>query len=459
MKLKLEFIIFLGFITSLVILIIVALASIASLKTMTKNELATKSTQEVLTNLATLMSDITSAESGLRGYIITGDVKFLDAYNQSLPEIDHSIKTLNYLTQNDKEEEKQLEELKPVIFERLEIMESLKNTRSEIGYESASLEVASGKGKLVQEKIRHLASELRDLEIKQLKIRNLKTQNSVYFARSIIVFGSIVAIIFVVFSLFMSRIGFRKLKQADESLRINNLELQHLNEEKDKFFSIVAHDLKGPFSSFMGLTQIMAEDFQTLSKDEIHDYVSSLRDSSKNLFGLLENLLSWSRIRQGLIPFNKLSLQLSEVVDQSISPLLASAHMKGIKISKNISEKLMVLADKDMLQTILRNLVSNALKFTPRGGEVAISADLKSNNLVEIAIRDSGIGMNQFILDNLFRIDVKTSRAGTDGEASSGLGLILCKDFVENHGGMIWAESEEGKGSVFYFTIPAFGLS
>ena len=245
-----------------------------------------------------------------------------------------------------------------------------------------------------------------------------------------------------------------ELKRAAKEIKLKNEELQKANAEKDKFFSIIAHDLRSPFQGFLGLTQEMADELPRLTKDEMHEIAVGMRDSATNLFRLLENLLEWARIQQGAIPFNPEVVKLHPVVDESAATALQAAKNKGIDIACDIPNDIAIFADTNMLQTIIRNLVSNAVKFTPQGGRVSISAKNTGDKSVEISIRDSGIGMSKAIVDNLFRLDVRTNRKGTNGELSTGLGLLLCKEFIEKHGGRIWVESEEGKGSAFYFTIP-----
>ncbi len=241
---------------------------------------------------------------------------------------------------------------------------------------------------------------------------------------------------------------------ALQSLKKSEENLQRINAEKDKFFSIIAHDLRGPFSGFMGLTQIMAEELQNLKTNEIQEMVVSMRNSSETLYRLLENLLHWARIQQGTFPFNPEVIELLPCVTESINLMLEPSKNKGIEIVNIIPDKLTVFADANIIKTVLRNLISNAVKFTPKGGKVCLSAKVNENNRIEIAINDTGIGMSQTMIDNLFRLDVQSNREGTEGELSTGLGLILCKEFVDKHGGRIWVDSEVWKGSTFTFTIP-----
>jgi len=245
------------------------------------------------------------------------------------------------------------------------------------------------------------------------------------------------------------------LKQAEEELKLKNEQLNQANAEKDKFFSIIAHDLRSPFQPLLGLTRILVEDLPTLRLDEIQKMALNMRGAANKLFDLLENLLEWSRMQRGLTIFEPESFLIFPKLSDSLDPTLEAITIKEIEIIYDISKDLKVYADSNMFESIIRNLLSNAIKFTAPKGKIAINAKQLNENWVEIAVKDTGIGMNKEILENLFKLDTNTNRKGTDGEPSSGLGLIICKDFIENHGGKLWVESEEGKGSTFHFTLPA----
>jgi PAS domain S-box-containing protein len=248
-------------------------------------------------------------------------------------------------------------------------------------------------------------------------------------------------------------------ERSEQLIKENEARLLELNATKDKFFSIIAHDLKSPFNGFLGLTQVMAEDLPNLTMAQAQNLAETMSKSANNLYTLIENLLDWAQIQQGAISFNPEVIQLNTVVGESMAPIREPAKNKGVEIETDIAGGLEVLADKNMLQTVIRNLVSNAVKFTRKGGTVSIAAKSAGDKTVEISIRDNGIGMSREMVGNLFRIDVKTGRKGTDGEPSTGLGLLLCKEFIEKNGGKIWVESAEGEGSTFYFTLPIYAPS
>ena len=241
---------------------------------------------------------------------------------------------------------------------------------------------------------------------------------------------------------------------ALELLQKSEDDLQRINAEKDKFFSIIAHDLKSPFHAFLGFTEMMVDDLPSMTLSEIQKIAFFLRQSATNLYQLLENLLEWSLMQRGITRFDPQPFLLNPKIKESLQLIMESANKKEIEFCFTISNDLIVYADENMLKSTIRNLAGNALKFTPKGGKVSVIANIGNDQGVKISIMDNGIGMKKDLLDRLFRLDEYTSRKGTDGEPSTGLGLLLCKDFIEKHGGEIWAESEEGKGSVFHFNIP-----
>lgn len=243
-------------------------------------------------------------------------------------------------------------------------------------------------------------------------------------------------------------------KKAEEEIKNKNEELLKSNAEKDKFFSIIAHDLRSPFNAFLGLTRMMEEELPTLSLDEIKTFAGNMRKSATTLFHLLENLLEWSRMQRGLLTYNPKIFNLSNEIATGIELVRESAEKKMIRIRQEIPDKIIAKADKQMFESMVRNLVSNAIKFTPQNGEISITAKKISKTRLEISVSDTGIGMDQTMMNKLFRLDEHIYRLGTEGEPSTGLGLIICKDFVEKHGGKLWVESETGKGSTFYLTIP-----
>ncbi|HEY3369797.1 MAG TPA: two-component regulator propeller domain-containing protein [Prolixibacteraceae bacterium] len=245
-----------------------------------------------------------------------------------------------------------------------------------------------------------------------------------------------------------------ELSAQKESLVEMNNELHDLNATKDKFFSIIAHDIKNPFNAILGFTNLLEQNFSEWTDEMKLEIISLVHSSSKNLYQLLDNLLQWSRSQRGIIEFNPEKTALKELLYKVIELMNGTAEAKNIELKVILPEnELIILADRQMLDTILRNLIGNALKFTHTEGMVQVTAEAK-DGFVLIKVADNGVGMSNEIKEKLFRIDVNYSSPGTQNEIGTGLGLILVKEFVEKHGGMIGVDSIEGKGSTFYFTLP-----
>lgn len=247
--------------------------------------------------------------------------------------------------------------------------------------------------------------------------------------------------------------------QKEEITTINNVietkneKLQELNATKDKFFNIIAHDLKNPFNVILGFSDLLRTGSNQYNQEQTMEIISMMHTSAENAYKLLENLLEWSRSQTGEIDFKPKNLVFKDLVVESENLCENFAKEKSISISNEIPDNLIVYADPNMLSTILRNLITNAIKFTHKGGNITITSILQ-NAEITILVSDTGIGMNENTRSKLFKINEKISILGTEKEKGTGLGLILCKEFVEKHGGEIWVESELGKGSNFKFSIP-----
>ncbi|MGE5458295.1 MAG: ATP-binding protein, partial [Methanococcaceae archaeon] len=243
-----------------------------------------------------------------------------------------------------------------------------------------------------------------------------------------------------------------KKNAEDEILTINN-KLKELNATKDKLLSILAHDLRGPFQGFMGLTEELAVNIDAMEKRDIAEYATALNDTAKKIFGLLNNLLEWSRVQTGKMEFKPVRLNLHDEVELIINLFSAAARSKEIEIIVDVSPEAFVFADHTMLSAVLRNLLSNALKFTNCKGKVTLCSK-EVNDFIEVCVCDTGIGMNEEIIGKIFRIDSIYTTPGTNGEEGTGFGLVLCKEMVEKNGGKIQAQSTQGSGTKFLFSLP-----
>lgn len=244
-------------------------------------------------------------------------------------------------------------------------------------------------------------------------------------------------------------------KQAEILLKKQATELQYLNVTKDKFFSIIAHDLKNPFNAIIGFSDLMLKNFSSLDDQTLHKGLTTIESAATHAYKLLENLLIWSRNQIGRNTYNPEILNLKTRIEEVIKMAEGSAINKDIRVTTNIRKNYPVFADKNMIDTVLRNLISNAIKYTHKGGKVKVSAT-SNNNKVEISVADNGIGISPDKLSAIFEIDKRTNTLGTADEQGTGLGLILCKDFLDKHDGQIWVESSPGKGSKFIFSLPIY---
>lgn len=245
----------------------------------------------------------------------------------------------------------------------------------------------------------------------------------------------------------------KKLLETQHLLEDKNAKMSELIAAKDKFHSIIAHDLRGPFNSVLGLTKIMADNAATISHDELKTYTGMLYSSCENTQKLLENLLQWSHIQTGGMKFKPEPLDLHSITKSNLELLKGMADNKKISLNNYCKEDTKLIADRNMVRTIIRNLTANAIKFTPEGGHIDVSCDW-TDELASIVIADSGVGMSEMLIAKLFKIEEKVTSLGTNDEKGTGLGLLLVKEFVDKHNGSIKVESEIGNGSKFIVNIP-----
>lgn len=241
-------------------------------------------------------------------------------------------------------------------------------------------------------------------------------------------------------------------KKEQQEIQAKNEELQLANAEKNKFFSIIAHDLKSPFNGIVGFSKLLVDEIKLKNIEEVEKYAEIVLDSSNKALDLLTNLMEWARSQTGRLIYKPESFDMHDLIKETVHVFSHIAKGKKIDIRIDIDSELLVCADISMISTVLRNLISNAIKFTHTGGQIIIRAEQLAHHL-KVIVSDTGVGLSESVIDKLFRIDEKYSTSGTQDEQGTGLGLILCKDFVEKHDGQIWAESAEVIGSNFIFTL------
>jgi len=248
-----------------------------------------------------------------------------------------------------------------------------------------------------------------------------------------------------------------KYKEAVTVLEESEEKLRQLNATKDKFFSIVAHDLKNPFNAIMGFSNLLSEAYDNFDEKQRKTFIRNISDATENTYKLLQNLLEWSRTQTQSIEYKPDAIDLNEIINNNISVLKSSATNKDITVTLKVPSNTTAFADENMTRTVIRNLLSNAIKFTRPGGKIEISAS-ETGNYIEVCIADNGVGISKENQKKLFKIDKQFKSYGTSNEQGSGLGLILCKEFVEKNGGKIWVESKYGVGSKFKFTLPGYNF-
>jgi signal transduction histidine kinase len=243
--------------------------------------------------------------------------------------------------------------------------------------------------------------------------------------------------------------------QKKEMFEINE-ELRALNASKDKFFSIIAHDLRNPFNAIIGLTDILLGNISNTDADKLQRTLTNIKNSSAQAHELLENLLTWARNQTGGLQFNPQQINVKQMVEENIALAESQAARKNIQLSATIEHTCMLIGDENMINSVIRNLLTNAIKFTPQNGKVSVVL-AEENGSCALSVSDTGIGIAPDRLDTLFSIETKHKTKGTDQEPGTGLGLILCKEFVGKHGGRIEVTSKTGEGSIFRVLLPVKG--
>ena len=310
-----------------------------------------------------------------------------------------------------------------------------------------------------------------DMESKENEINVLKKDNQIKelelvsqkFTQRTLIIGMVllVALGFALFSnLRMKKRNNRLLTTTNTEMEVANQKLvesednlRQLNATKDKFFSIIAHDLKNPFNALLGFSEILATSAEEEKLSDVKEYSKAVNDSAEKLYRLIDNLLEWSRTQTGKTPFNPNSFSVNQLINDELGIQSQTLRNKSITVQMTAHDPIMAYGDKTLIGTVIRNLISNAIKFSFPGGKIWIAYRIY-NEHVEIAITDSGIGIAPERIPNLFKLESSQSTQGTWNEKGTGLGLLICKEFVKKNNGNIWAESQLNKGTTFFFTVP-----
>ena len=325
--------------------------------------------------------------------------------------------------------------------------------------EISELIYAEASERKIEELVNKNEIEKKNLQIDNLKIQQKNKEEQLAAVHKYNITLSILLFITALFAFFFIRNYRDKRKTAKKLQEINhttskqNEKLTELNNTKDKFFSIIGHDLKGPLNSLTSFSQLLINHTSSLSEEEIRTIAKDLDKSLKNLYELLENLLGWARSQTGRIAFHPENFQIADLLKENVRLLSKAAHNKKIKMELIADDHVTTFADPNSIRTVIRNLLSNAIKFTHADGVISLYVD-EWKDYIEIGIRDTGVGMSEEDKQKIFDVGSKHSTLGTNNEKGTGLGLILCKEFVERNQGNISVDSNPGEGTTFKFTLP-----
>lgn len=405
--------------------------------------------------LKTLQSSYTELMMFHRNYLLTGEKDFYNDF-KSL-----SDKMLEYISSFDEDSTSEMKvRIDVLVYNKILELGRYVELRNE---EGMSLNLIRNIIRTERRAFEEMQSLFKDFEQKEEELKRELTLDSRVtnkFVKSLVFAGYAVSLLFLIisFTLLLIQIKVRmkitdSLKAAKTEVEESCHELKALNNTKDKFVSIMAHDLKSPFNSIIGFSEIISGDYDSLSRDEIIEYSKLINDSSKRVYKLLENLLEWSRVQIGRLKPVYVEFNIKDVIFEVTELSSSSADKKSISIETHIDD-FIIFADKNMVHTILRNLISNAIKFTHQNGSIKINSS-KEGSEYKIMVKDSGTGMSEETVSKLFSIEKTVSFPGTENETGTGLGLVLCYEFAKLMNGRIEVKSVIDEGSSFELFLPA----
>jgi len=363
------------------------------------------------------------------------------------------IDSFKYLTADYPDKQKSIDSLRLFVITELEANKFV--TKHTLMFNDPTLvkQLETQNGIMNVAKIVNLLNRMEEQEsiILNQRTKNLETIKG----HSYLIFSILITLFFVIiitfYMLVRNDIKFRI--RTENELMLKSEELKSSNNYKDKMFSIIAHDLRNPFQPIIAIAELLTTEYNTLDKNEIKEFGEQLQSISKNVMVLLENLLEWSKVQTGKMQFHPEIISSKEKINSVIRNLSVYADEKNIKLLDGVETDIKVFADNNMLSSILQNLVSNAIKFTPEKGVIRINVKPEEEYIL-FSVCDTGVGIAKEYIDKIFNTGDHYSTNGTNDEKGSGLGLLLCKEFIEIHNGKIWAENNKNAGTTFYFTIP-----
>jgi len=438
---------FSGFALSIVLLVVILVMYYRSSKNLASNFSLVEHTYNVIGRLDEIEIRCRETENDVKGFIFQGDSAIILKFRQNNDIVGRELDELDLLIPDNGVQRRRFEELSSVIEEKERILENI------INYKQSAEQLNLHKALLanVNEKfiaIRFIKKKLVDEEKKILNDRKLAAYKNLKDTDRIIIVAGVVSIL-------MGFVGILAINKDIQRRRKIERNLTMLNENKNKFFSIISHDLRSPLNSINGLTQILSEAKAKKSWKEADEVIEMLSLASSRASELLANLLEWSLSQMNKVIINKEYCDISIVATHICEIMEHTAQRKNIILNNKIEKGTIAYADKNMLETIFRNLISNAIKFTRDGGVISLSSETFTKEVL-LSVKDTGVGMSKEMIDQILRIETRHSTRGTAKEEGTGLGLLICKDFIEKNGGRLEIKSVAGKGSVFSFSLKKF---
>ncbi|MBC7486151.1 MAG: CHASE3 domain-containing protein [Cytophagaceae bacterium] len=382
-------------------------------------------------------------EGDVRGFLVTRDNHFVTEYYKNkkiLMEQLHRLNQMQYSTR--------LIEYNDLVKARIKVMDDKLNLASSGKVVEGDFSMLVNKGRVLTDSIVGLKNTLESYEMKLLSERAAEVTSELNNMKYVLLFCALAAVAMGLFT-----VGIMKKYVQEKQKRLD--ELQELDKNKNKFFSIISHDLRAPVYRLVQLTKMMSDSYKMNSKEDLSDMISLSRSSSIRIKGLLDNLLTWGKIQMERIEFNPEEVHVFHTVEKVISDLKDVSRSKRIELVNSVAKEPSVYADSNMLKMVLRNLIHNAVKYSNPNSEVIIST-IVMNGQVEILVRDFGIGMEKEFIDQLMKMESVYSRSGTASEEGSGLALIICKEFIEKNNGVLSISSQPGVGTIASVTFSSY---
>lgn len=438
---------FSGFALSIVLLIVILVMYYRSSKNLTNNFSNVERTYELIGHLDVIEIKCRETENDVKGFIFQGDSAIILKFRQNSDIVDRELEELDLLIPDVGVQRRRFEELRDLVEEKERLLENIINYKQS----TESLEVHNDLLNNVNEKfvaIRFLKKKMVEEEKLILNARKLEAHKNLKDTDRIVIVAGAISILMGIVGIFAINKDIQRRRSVERNLTM-------LNDNKNKFFSIISHDLRSPLNSINGLTQILSEAKDKKSWKEADEVIEMLRLASSRASELLANLLEWSLSQMNKVVINKEYCDISIIAIHICEIMEHAAQRKNIILDNRIEKGTIAFADKNMLETIFRNLISNAIKFTKDEGVISLTSESFSKEVL-LSVKDTGVGMSKEMIDQILRIETRHSTRGTAKEEGTGLGLQICKDFIEKNGGRLEIKSILGKGSVFSFSLKKF---